>query len=291
MTDPTNSILERAAEFMEGHARHLERRLFDAAFRGAATEDAIGAVLAYRNPDGGFGHALEPDLRVASSQPIFVHYALSALRDAGATALPAAERTCAFLDSVADENGAVPYALPDAMEHARAGHWNGPFALAPSLHATTGILAGLYALGVEHEWLERAAAWCVAEIQGMPAYSGHTILNTLDLLQHLPDRPGRDALRERTNGRLFEADYVQLETGVAGYGLTPLQFAPSPDAPLRPLFPDDVIEAHLDQLATRQEADGGWPLSWSPPAGAATAEWRGKWTLAAALALRAYGRI
>ena len=81
MTDRTSSILERAAGFVEGHARLLERRLFDAAFRGAASEDAVRAVLAYRNPDGGFGHALEPDLRVASSQPIHVHFALSALRD------------------------------------------------------------------------------------------------------------------------------------------------------------------------------------------------------------------
>jgi len=291
VTDPTNSTLERAAEFMEAHARLLERRRFDAAFRGGATEDVVGAVLAYRNPDGGFGQALEPDLRVASSQPIFVHFALSALRDAGATVLPAAERTCAFLASAADEDGAVPYALPDAMEHARAAHWNGPFALEPSLHATTGILAGLYALGVEHEWLARATTWCVSRIEGTPAYSGHTILNTLDLLQHLPDRPEREALLQRTRGRLFEADYVQLETGVSGYGLTPLQFAPSPDAPLRPLFADDVIEAHLDQLEARQEADGGWPLSWSPPMGAATDEWRGKWTLAAVLALRAYGRF
>jgi len=92
-------------------------------------------------------------------------------------------------------------------------------------------------------------------------------------------------------GRLFEADHVQIETGVEGYGLTPLHFAPTPDAPLRAMFADDVVEAHLDQLAARQQEDGGWPLTWNPPEGSATDEWRGKWMLEALLTLRAYGRV
>jgi hypothetical protein len=82
-----------------------------------------------------------------------------------------------------------------------------------------------------------------------------------------------------------------METPVRTYGLTPLHFAPAPDSPLRRLFDDAVIEAHLDDLAGRQQNDGGWPIHWAPPEGAATDEWRGRWTLDALRTLRAYGRI
>lgn len=280
-------ILASGAEFIATHARTLERRLFELAFRDGEPHAALQALLAYWNPDGGFGHALEPDLRVSSSQPIFIHFALSALREIGLPARQVGDRACSFLATIG--SAPVPYALPDAMEHPRANHWNGDYALAPSLHATAGITAGLHATGAKHEWLDRATAWCLDQIEGTPAYTGHTLLNVLDLLQHAPG--DHTALRERATARLFEADYVMLETPVTTYGLTPLHFATTPASPLRSLFADDVVEAHLDDLQARQQPDGGWPIHWTPPAGAATNEWRGRWTLEGLRTLRAYGRI
>lgn len=63
-------VLARAAAFLRTRARLLERRLFELQFDGGSPQAAVEALLAYRNPDGGFGHALEPDLRVSTSQPI-----------------------------------------------------------------------------------------------------------------------------------------------------------------------------------------------------------------------------
>ncbi len=288
MFDPA-AMLDQAATFMATHARVLERCLFEAAFLDGQPAAALRALDAYRNEDGGYGHALEPDLRVGSSQPLFVQSALSALRELGQPAAALAEATCGFLASVAREDGALAYALPDALDAPRARHWNGDFASAPSLNATAGVAAGLHALGVEHAWLDRATTWCVAQVEGEPAYSGNTLRNVLDLLEHAPGLS--PALWERATARLFDEDFVLLETPVTTYGLTPLHFAPRPDAPARALFDDEVIEAHLADLAGRQQADGGWPIHWNPPAGAARYEWRGRWTLEALQVLRAYGRL
>ena len=41
---------------------------------------------------------------------------------------------------------------------------------------------------------------------------------------------------------------------------TPLNFAPRPQSLARRLFSDEVIEAHLDALASVQQEDGGWPV-------------------------------
>ena len=46
-------------------------------------ERVVEALRGYRNPDGGFGHALEPDLRCPSGQPAPTLYALEILNEAG----------------------------------------------------------------------------------------------------------------------------------------------------------------------------------------------------------------
>jgi hypothetical protein len=249
------------------------------------------AVRAYRNPDGGLGHALEPDLRTSSSQPLFVDFALTTLLEAGANDADLVAGACGFLARVSDADGAVPHVLADALAHPRADHWNGGYATQPSLRATAGIVGRLHALGARHDWLSRATAWCFGQIEGRPHYTGHGILNALAFLEHAPDRDRAQALWEHVRSRLFEADYVLLELPATTYGLSPLRFAPTPQSAARSLFADSVIDQHLDALLTEQQADGGWPIRWDPPGDAALCEWRGKWTLDAVRTLRAYGRI
>ena len=49
------------------------------------------------------------------------------------------------------------------------------------------------------------------------------------------------------------------------YGLTPLEFAPTPTSFARPWFTDEVIEANLDHLEHEQQADGGWAIALGAP--------------------------
>lgn len=288
---PADAVLARATEFLSTNARLVERRVFERTF-GDGPADAVAlAVRAYRNADGGLGHALEPDLRTPASQPIFVHAGMTILREASANDASLVADACVYLAGIARADGAIPYALPDAAAHPRASHWNGDFAFAPSLLATAGVAGSLHALGARHEWLDRATSWCFAEIAGHPVYSGHRMLNVMELLRHAPDRDRAAPLWKHATSRLFESDHVVMKTPITSYGLSPLRFAPSPDAPARALFADSVIEEHLDHLMAQQEADGGWPIFWEPPGPAAVCEWRGRWTLDALLVLRAYGRV
>ena len=90
---------------------------------------------------------------------------------------------------------------------------------------------------------------------------------------------------------MANASFYLAEPGAPGYGLTPLQLCPMPDAVGRHAFPDELLETHLEHLLSQQQEDGGWPISFEPPSPAAALEWRGRWTLDALSTLRAYAKI
>src|SRR5215469_3524034 len=117
--------LGRARAFMASHARVLDRRRFEAVTTaGAAGREAIiGSLDAYRNPDGGYGWGLEPDLRAPESQPGAALHALEALADAGPATSPHAVALLDWLESVTLPDGGLPFALPISDPTGCAPFW------------------------------------------------------------------------------------------------------------------------------------------------------------------------
>lgn len=280
---------------MQGHARILDQRRFDVLLDGGPAEPVIAAVLAYRNEDGGFGHALEPDTRCPDSQPLYAQVALEALASVGVR-LPdaAAAALCDHLASVAGADVALPIMLPSFAHYPRASHWVGIESFPPGLNPTAAIVGLLHHMGVQDRWVDDASEWCLAALEtDGPPDDAHTIACVLTLLAQLPDR-ARAA-------RVVDQIFASLESGAVRhyrpdpadpeYGLTPLDLAGSPQSPWRGRFADEIIEAHLDQLADEQQDDGGWPIRWEPPTEPSVWEWRGMVTVDAVRALMAYGRM
>ncbi|MGH8839310.1 MAG: hypothetical protein ACRDVO_08640 [Jiangellaceae bacterium] len=79
MTMLTPERLAAAERYLLLHARLIDRLRFAHLFRGGSAAAVRSALAAYANDDGGFGNALEPDLRGAGSQPQPVEVALHVL--------------------------------------------------------------------------------------------------------------------------------------------------------------------------------------------------------------------
>ena len=80
----------------------------------------LHALQAYRNDDGGFGHALEPDMRAPPSQPVGVHTALEILHEVGARDDPMIGPAADFLATITRPDGGIPFVLERDAPPARA---------------------------------------------------------------------------------------------------------------------------------------------------------------------------
>ncbi|MDI5976393.1 hypothetical protein [Amycolatopsis magusensis] len=290
-----SEITRKAGEFLATHARLLERRL--AQVLGGDHEAAPGvlaALAAHRNPDGGLGHALEPDVRAPESQPLAVDFGLEVVERLVGAAPSIREQAREFaagllpyLESVASPGGGLRIVTPSAAAHPHAAHW-GECDFPPGLNPTGNIVARLRALDLSSPWLDDADSFCRTEVDRALAaeeLDAHTALNVLTYLESVQD----PKLMAAFEARVPELTLFHLHPG-AGYGLTPLDFVPAPESPRARLFPREAVEAHLDQLEKSQQADGGWPVAWAPPGPAAELEWRGVVTVHAITQLRAHGR-
>src|ERR1700751_3180671 len=147
---------DAAAGFLAPGAGVLDRGVFQGLFSGGAAEPVRDAVAAYRNADGGFGHALEPDLRTPASQPAAVEMALRMMDTADAWDERLVRDAIDWLATVAPAGGGIAFALPTVSEGPHAPWWTAPGENTASLIQTGQIAALLYQHRFAHPWLAGA---------------------------------------------------------------------------------------------------------------------------------------
>lgn len=280
--------LAAAETFMTTHARLLDRRRFLALLGKAEPADVLAVLAVYRNPDGGYGWALEPDLRAVTSQPVGAMLALEVFAEvAGPTSNGDVD---ALLDWLAEHtlaDGSLPFALPIEDPTGCAGHWTSSDPTESSLQMTTQVAGRAHLLArhqpsvADHPWLSRATRYCLDVLGDLDqAPQAYELMFAVHFLDTVADGlPEADQLLTDL-ARFVPADGpVPVAGGAVGETLHPLDFAPRPGRPARRLFTAEAVAADLDRLAALQQADGGWIVDFDSSSPAAALEWRGYMTL------------
>jgi hypothetical protein len=286
--------LDAAERFLAACGRIVDRRAFDRLFAGGPPEPVRDAVAAYRNPDGGFGHALEPDCRSPGSQPAAIAQALRTLNEADAWDDGLAAGACDWLAAHAADGGGSVFVEPTMAGWPHAPWWvpAAPGEGRPASLISTGMLAGvLHARRVRHPWLDGATRLMWERIDALAEPGPYDMLGVFRFLDHVPDRERALAAAERCGELLVTGGLVDLDPETRGEAHSPLFYAPLPESAGRVAFSDEVIGTHLDHLARAQRPDGGWMFNWLAWSPAAEQDWRGFVTIEALYTLHANGRL
>jgi hypothetical protein len=307
MTQLTRERYRRARDFMAERARPLERSAFEQAFEGAPAWPVLDELARFQNPDGGFGHGLEPDALTGASGALATGVALRYLAevDAGPDQ-PLVRGAVRYLEQTLDPTTRAWRIVPEATAEAPHAPWwaqegleerFGDFALNPRAD----VLAQLYALGpaADEGWLDTLAEDVVrvAETRAPGGLEMHDLMGLVRLLDAPHLSP---ALRRRLlelTAPLAAASVGRTPAEWAAYGLRPLALAPRPEAALAGVLAEP-LHAELDFLIDAQAEDGAWWPNWSwgdgadPDAWASSrTAWAGMLTLEALRRVRAFGRL
>jgi hypothetical protein len=286
--------LNAAADFMATHARLLDRRRFQ--LRGGAGDgaQALAALEGYRNPDGGYGWGLEPDLRSPESQPATAAHAFEVFEDVAPATSPHAVALCDWLDTVTLEDGGLPFALPLTSTAGSGPWWQAADPSASSLQITTFTAAAAHRVAAHdagvaaHPWLARATRYC---LDAIAAIDEEPFAYVLAFSLRLLDAVGDDDLVARLGAYVPADGRLPVRGGAEDEALNPLDVSPWPDSPSRTLIAPDVIAADLERLAAGQRGDGGWTVDYLKISPAGALEWRGFATVRAIDILRANGAL
>lgn len=275
--------IDEATKFLTTHGRVLDRRRLARLLGTAESAEVLAALDAYRNPDGGYGWGLEPDLRSATSQPVAAMHALEVFAEVGA---PAPEALLGWIEAHTNPDGGLPLALPVEDPAGCAPFWASAGADS-TLLMTSQVAANALRTGVpqDHPWLAGAIDYCLETIRAITDPHAYELMFSVAFLDALGDADELARLR-----RHIPADgLVPVAGGTPDEVKRPLDFAPLPDRPTRALFDAETIAADLKRVAGGQQADGGWAVDFTNYSPAAELDWRGYVTVGTVALLRANG--
>jgi hypothetical protein len=267
----TPQAFERARTFLAAQGRAVELAQLRQTFGGAPAQDVARALAEYQNADGGFGNALESDVRTPTSSALATSVGLGILRDAGLGAdSPQVQRAVQYLVATVDPQEHVWRIVPtDANLHPHAPWWHdqdgslaegfGAYRVNPRADLV-GLLHS-YASLAPARWLEDLTERAVADIESRDL-DAHELICAVRLVES----PG---LPERYRSRLIQPVTEQALRTVSrnadewkDYTPQPLWYVDSPRSLLAGEL-QDAIGANLDFLIDQQTEAGSWEPSWS----------------------------
>jgi hypothetical protein len=294
---------ERARAYIYEHARPLERSLYAYHFEGGTRDTVFAELARFQNEDGGFGNALESDMRLPDSSALATTTALQILTalEAGADH-PLVQLAMRYLVDCYDADNQVWPIIPPNVDDAPHAPW-WTYRPDPAAHLSNPrpeVLSygftypGLMPADLRDGLVEPV----LVHFEAQPdCWEGHDDLACYVRLAENPAVPA--AIRTRLLRKLEQAVACTVErdpAAWAAYSCKPLKLIHGPDSVFAAALAD-AVAANLDYEIAHQQADGSWLPNWHwaglyPEAWPTAAqEWAGVLTLEHLLTLRRFDRL
>lgn len=244
--------VDKARQFVYVHGTLFERALFDYLFDGGSAQRVEQIIACYKNPDNGFGHGFEHDLKAPHSNPVALEYLLTVLKYTGVPAGNLLNGTEIWLEANMNSDGSLKN-LPEIMNYPIAPWWQewggqtAPDSIVGNLirfgRSTPVLIQKTYQWALENWSIEkiRANEWLFM------------IYHADDYFFNIGDFPNLEAYRSAIIDNIITVAKTAPENQYYSF----LQFAPSPDSAVAQAEPEFVGRV-LDYLASAQQEDGSW---------------------------------
>ncbi len=270
--------LKKARDFVFSSGVLWERDLFAYHFGGDLSR-VHPSLRAHRNADGGYGNALEHDIRCSQSNPLALEFLLTVLLQNDLPASDLLDTASAWCEANRNADGSFKNP-PEVLDYPHAPWWNEGGQSIPD--SITGLLIRY---GKASDDLRRStAAWVAQNLT-----PDHIRANDwLFIAYH-----AYDYFTNETNApNAAESRRLAIENIVALAATEPerryhsfFRFAPTPDSPVALAMPPDLLNRMVDYLYTTQQEDGGWVDEHN------LAQWRAYVTITNLLVLRRFNRL
>lgn len=292
-------VLEQARKFIYSSARLLDRMRFAYHFENGSKEQVLNALLPYQNTDGGFGNALEPDMRCPQSQPVTTEIALMVIKEVEGWDSDIMDGVLSYLKGITLDNGGLPRATTKVNDYPHAPWWITEQDGIPSLNPTGSIIGMLLGQRVQtdflnEDWFAKNISFLWNCLENSVPGDFHDAAQWMSFLEN-SDVMGADDRGTKYRGVLDEwlagPNGIEKNPHAEGYVHKVLDYAPSPDSYASKLIQSEELNLHLDWMIGNQLEDGGWDISFPAVSTAGHQEWRGWLTVENLKTLKAYGRI
>ncbi|NND78435.1 MAG: hypothetical protein HKN53_00895 [Maribacter sp.] len=293
---PRNDFL-KARDFILTNARMIERRLFEFHFANGDMNGVYHAVYAYRNPDGGFGHGMEPDTASPESQPVFSIMALETLDEVGyLTKEIILNDFMPYFKGITTEKGGIPWMFKPKSTYPCEEHFKTVKEWS-ALSTTAPLLGILEKYGIDIPWMKKAEQFVWSEFDRIKDKHVFCYLCVPRWLAFLKYTKSQDKAKKTINDLknwILTDGVICKDKSDDGWGLYgkphSLNYATSSESILYSLFTKATIESDINELINRQKEDGRWD-TWYGISEGTKLEWAGIHTLGVLKVLKNYGRI
>ena len=292
--------LERVEPYLAASARPLDLASFQYHFRGGSSEAVMQELASFQNEDGGFGSAVEPDLRLPSSTALATWMAFQTVKELDDVdgSHPVVRKAIAYLlETYQEEKVGWPIVVPEVDEHPHPPWWTYAsamehFSWANPAAELLGILM-TYGEGEGTSVIEALKKKALEQVFLVDPSDFHDVFNYKGLYE-LADADLQSQLREPVEKLILAAVSTNPEDW-GGYVATPLKFISGPEDLFAGLFDENVIQQNLTFLQSRMVDGSHWEPNWNwgelyPDVWeTAKQEWSGHLTVKHLVQLKAFG--
>ncbi len=272
--------IRKARDFVYSHGVMWEKALFGYLFGSKPLAHVHQCLLCYRNPDAGWGHGLEHDIKCPESHPLALEFMLSIARDTGIPLGCLLEGVSLWVETHQHDDGSLKN--PASIRDYPLAPW---WVESGGQHMPDSITGNLLKYGACSPAVEERTRGWVQKNLTLERIQGNEWLfmayHAFDYFMNVQAFTNSADFRRATIDNIVNCAKSAPEKQYAVL----FQFAPTPDSPVAQALPPALIERYLDCLSESQRDDGGWDdehdlLQWKPYT-----------TIRVLLALQRYGRL